>query len=153
MQNQQLKFELDKLVMQKGIWSMHLKIYTAMTKVYRGYQIKLAYNETDLLTRIKDNEKLIIGIESTPSLMAEEDAIKVNNMRRQIEEIGVQLLEMRKVCREIHCTAYVSELKNGFSETKVVFIIPYKTVNDVNEMWAHIGEYGITMEPLLTQEQ
>ncbi len=140
-------FTVKKLMMQKGIWSMHIVLKDVLDEIVRAYNLTLELNEEPLLEKIEDLSKKIQELKKEESLLTNDDRQDIAELEKDKKERTNELTRLRKVCHPINCEmAYVQQTQNEYAETKIVFMIPYTVVNELNAQWQNLGVYGIAMQ-------
>lgn len=142
-----LSFELQKIAYEakRLEWRIFVNITGSQSEIEKDYTVSFEFDPRPAERLIEDTLAEISSKEGNPSLLKEEDAKEIKNMKASVEKIKKQLKDDQATFPTITFFSYVREVKYE-SPTKVVFAVPADQINLINQYRMDLKKYALIMD-------
>ena len=140
------KFDLEKMTMQRGRWTMDIKIETVILKLHMFYEMLWTVDLQPIKERLEKNEQE--RQEYQMSLLEEEDQKVYKDFDRREAEILKAKAELMARCPDFDFDVGIDAFKNRLDCAIITFHIPKGVVDFLNTHLDDVADYKLQLKRL-----
>jgi len=131
------------------VWNVQMTIYAELSKAFIHYSVKIEFDESPFLERIRQCENDMINLETDNGMFDEYKEKDIDQLQAQAEEIKAQMEKRREECQTIEFDATLIKADWSGTNASVVFAVNDEMIEQLNKHKAAMSDYRIVMEPII----